>query len=281
VTVITPTDTVLTAPHIRIALDPFKLQDLLLQDSVVFQNQDSFLTYFKGLHIRMTGASQTMLGISLVTSVSGLTFYYDKDELMDREFKFLFTSASIKTVYMEHDYTGSLVGDALSADPEDAYWFVQGLSGVTTYMRVDGLDVLGDAIINEADLEFYATFPDGDMGQFYPPCPVVITQEKTDTSLIYSEDVIEALSRSLGIVNNTTFELLYGGNLEEVMAGPPAIYRYNVKLTHQVRDIYRGKQENVIYFNPFSKGDVPNRAVIFGPGHPTYAPRLRIYYTAL
>jgi hypothetical protein len=281
VTVFNPKDTFRLAPSFRIPLSVMKMDDLLQQDSSVFTNQDSFLNFFNGLHIRMTGANNTMLGFNLLNTVSGLSFYYDKDNVTDEEFRFIFTTGSIKTVYMEHDYSGSIVEPYLSSEPESDYWFVQGMSGVTTKMTIGGLDVLGDAIINQAELEVYCTFLPEDIPALYPPIDYLVTQELTDTSLVNSDDVIIALSRVTGNIRSEGYKTLYGGVLEKVSDGPPVVYRYNMKVTSQVRDIFQGKSENVIYFNPFEKANVPNRSVMFGPGHPEFAPRLRIYYTAL
>ncbi len=281
VTVISPTDTLRLPAHVRIPLSVTKMSELLVQDSSVFTNQDSFLNYFKGLHIRMTGANNTMLGFNLLNAVSGLTFYYNTQNSIKREFRFIFTSGSIKTVYMEHDYTGSFVESYLSPDPELDFWFVQGLSGVTTKMIIGNLNILGNAIINQAELEVYCTFPDGDIPAFYPPIPYLVTQEMTDTSIVNSIDVNLALARSTGNHTSPGYKIIFGGVLEKITEGPPAVYRYNMKVTAQVKDIFQGKKENIIYFNPFQKANVPNRSVMFGPGHPEYAPRLRVYYTGL
>jgi hypothetical protein len=281
VTVITPTDTTLYAPMVRIPLDVAQMADLLLQDSVVFTNQDSFLNYFNGVYIKMSSGANTMLGFDVVNALSGITFYYDKDTILNKEFKFIFTSGSVKTVHMEHDYTGSLVEQALTPDPEGDYWFVQGLSGVTTGMKVQGLDALGNAIINQAELDVYSTFPPGDNGAFYPPCPYIITQEKTDSSIVNSRDVIVALNLTSGNYTSDLFGTIFGGQLGVPDPGPPVVYKYTMKVTAQIKDIFAGTKENIIYFNPFNKGEVPNRSVIFGPNDPLYAPRLRIYYTEI
>jgi hypothetical protein len=281
VTINEPNDTFKLAPHVRIPLDLIKMNDLLLQDSNVFENQTDFLEYFKGLHIKMTGGTNSMIGFNLNNVVTGLSYYYDKGTSLDQEFKFVITPGSVKTVYMEHDYTGSIVGSALTPDPEVDYFYLQGLSGVTTNMRVDGLEAIGDAIINQAQIELYCTFPDGDMGELFPPCPNIITQEKTDTSLVNSEDVAIALALTGSSSTTESFIAIFGGALGPENPGPPMVYRYNMNVTNQIKDIYLGTQENIIYFNPFAKGNIPNRAVIFGPNHPTYAPRLRISYTAI
>ncbi len=281
VTINGPSDTFTLAPHVRIPLDLDKMGELLLQDSSVFENQDSFLNYFNGLHIKMADGSNSMLGFNLLNAITGLTYYYDKGSSTDLEFKFVITSGSVKTVYMEHDYTGSVVGTALSPDPETDFSYIQGLSGVATRMRVEGLEKIGNAIINQAQMEVFCTFPDGDNEALYPPPPYVITQEQTDTSLINSEDVAIALSLTGSSSTTDAFNRIFGGRLGARNPGPPVVYRYNMNVTNQVKDIYEGNKENIIYFNPFAKGNIPNRAVIFGPNHPTFAPRLRIAYTAL
>jgi hypothetical protein len=280
-TVFHPKDTTTYAPSIRIALNTGLMSDLLLQDESVFENQDSFLNYFNGLYIKMSSGNNTMIGFNLVSATSGLTYYYDKGTSEDLEFKFIFTTGSIKTVHMEHDYTGSPVADALTEDPEEEYFYVQGMSGVTTRMHLEGLDKIGTAIINQAEIELFCTFPNGDNGGFYPPCPYMITMEKTDTSLVISDDVAIALSLTGSSSTTESFNAIFGGKLTEIMPGPSVIYRYNMNVTNQVKSIHEGIQENIIYFNPFAKGNIPNRAVIFGPNHPTYAPRLRISYTAI
>jgi len=281
VTVSTPKGVTTYAASIRIALDTSKMKDLLLQDASVFENQDSFLNYFNGLYIKMSEGTNTMLGFNLLSTVTGLTYYYDKGTSENLEFKFVITSGSVKTVHMEHDYTGSAVAPALTAEPEEEYFYVQGMSGVTTRMRLEGLDEIGPAIINQAEIELFCTFPGGDNGGFYPPCPYIITQEKTDTTLVNSEDVAVALSLTGSSSTTESFNAIFGGKVTELVAGPPVVYRYKMNVTTQVTSIYEGNQENIIYFNPFGKGNIPNRAVIFGPNHPTYAPRLRISYTAL
>lgn len=281
VTVYRPTDTTRVAAHVRIPLDVTKMSELLLQDTVVFTNQDSFLNYFKGLHIKMTSGNNTMLGFNLLNSVSGLSYYYDKGTSTDLEYKLVMTSGSVKTVYMQHDYTGSPVSSALGPEPELDYSYVQGLSGVATYMTVEGLDLLQNAIINQAELELYATFPEGDVEALYPPCRYLITQEKTDTSIVNSEDVAIALAITGSSSTTESFNKIFGGKVGTRDPGPPVVYKYTMNVTNQIKDIYAGNQGNVIYFNPFGKGNTPNRAVIFGSNHPTFAPRLKITYTVI
>src|SRR5690606_12358555 len=178
-------------------------------------------------------------------------------------------------------YTGTPVQDALGPDPETEYWYVQGLSGPTTRLEIDGIPDLGNVGINQATLEFYATFPPGDMEALYPACPYLVTQEMTDTSLINTFDVTIALNRSTGNFMSETYERLFGGKRGEPDPGPPVVYRYSMVVTALIQDIYAGRKQNVIYFNPFDKGAFPNRAVIFGPGHPDFAPRLNVHYTPL
>ncbi len=281
ITVVRDTNEIDLPPSIRIPLSTSILGALTTQSSGTFTHQDTFLQFLNGLHIRMIGANNTMLGFNLLNSGSKLIYYFNNVGAIDQEFSFVFTTASIKTVYMEHDYTGSFAESSLLPEPETDYWFVQGMSGLTTHMTIGGLDALGNVIINQAELEVYCSFPNGDVPELYPPIPYMVTQEMTDTSIVNSIDVLVALSRTTGNYTSEGYKALYGGVLEKVADGPPAVYRYKMKVTAQVIDIYKEKKENSIYFNPFDKANVPNRSVMFGPGHPEFAPRLRIYYTAL
>ncbi|MEO6130828.1 MAG: DUF4270 family protein, partial [Saprospiraceae bacterium] len=282
VTIERPTDTFKIAPVVRIPLQTLLLNDLTQQDSSVYRRIDSFLNYFNGLYIKMTNVNNTMLGFDLVSAVSGMSVYYiPKGGTEEKQFKFIFTLASVKTVYMENDYSGTPVEAALSPEPENDYWYVQGMSGVTTTMTVGGLSDLGNVIINEADLEVFCSFPDGDDPALYPPLPFLVTQYATDTSLVNSFDVNIALARTSGNYYSTAYESFFGGVARKVTDGPPKVYKYSMKVTSQIKDIFEGKKENIIYFNPIDKGNVPGRSILYGPGSPLYAPRLRVYYTAL
>jgi hypothetical protein len=256
------------------------MEEIILNDTLL-ENQDSFLNHFNGLYIKMTNTENTMLGFNLLNAVSGVSVYYNIGDTIHEEFKLLFSPSYLKIVNMKHDYSGSMVGAALSPEPEIDYCFVQGLSGVTTKMTINNIQDLGNVIINQAEVEFYCTFPSIDNPALYPPCPFIISQYKTDTSLVTSMDVAVALFRSTGNYHSATYETLFGGNLEKVEEGPPVIYKYNMKVTNQVKDIYDGKKENIIYFNPIDKGNIPNRSVLIGPGDPVYHPRLKIYYTGI
>jgi hypothetical protein len=281
ITVTNAGDTIKSAPHIRIPLNVARFADLLLQDTVVFTHQDSFQNYFHGLYIKMTGANNTMLGISLLNSLSGMVFYYDTPVEENHIFKLVFTTGRVNCTHMEHDYTGSPVEAALAPEPESNYWYIQGMTGVRSKMKIEGLDLLPKAVINQVVLEVYATFPDGDNEGFYPPCPFMVTQDQTDSTLNYDNDVRIALAVAQGNHFSSVYDLLFGGKLGERNPGPPVVYKYEMKLTNRIKDILEGNKENILYFNPFSKSDFPDRAVLFGPNDPIYAPRLRVYYTVI
>jgi hypothetical protein len=252
-----------------------------VQEDTVYENQEKFVEFFNGLNIRMTSGSNTMLGFRLLNgSVSVLSFYYDGTS-QDQQVRLVFTTGYVKTVYMEHDYTGSVVEPYLNPEEESDYWFVQGLAGVTTKMVVEDLASIGNAIINQADLEVYGTYLNDDNPDFYPAIEYLVAQESSDSILVNSIDVNQALSRAQGNNLNPVFDFYFGGKVEQILPGPQAIFKYSMKVTAQVKDIFLGKKENIIYFNPFEKANVPNRSVMFGPGHPDYAPKLRIYYTSL
>lgn len=274
-------DTIKSAPHIRIPLDVSKFYDLLQQDSSVFTSQSAFQQYFHGIYIKMTGADNTMLGIALLNSLSGLTFYYDSQVEEDHIFKLIFNTFRVNMVHMDHDYSGSPVGAALDSSADNTNWYVQGMSGVKSYVTIDGLEQIPNAVINQAVLEFYASFPAGDDEVLYPPCTYLITQDQTDSTLNYDTDVRIALAVAQGNHLSSIFNLVFGGKRSDPIPGPPTVYKYEMKVTNKIKEIVAGNKENIIYFNPFSKQDYPNRAVLYGPNSPIYAPRLKVTYTVL
>lgn len=274
-------DTIKSAPHIRMPLDVSAFSDLLLQDSAVFTDQNKFQDYFHGIYIRMSGTENTMLGIALLNSLSGLTFYYDTPVEENHIFKLVFNTFRVNMVNFNHDYRGSPVGTALDLSSDNTNWYVQGMSGVRSYVTIDGLDQIPNAVINQAVLEFYASFPPGDDEVLFPPCNYLITQEQTDTTLNYDTDVRLALAVAQGNHLNSIFDLVFGGKRSDPIPGPPTVYKYEMKVTNKIKEIVAGNKENIIYFNPFSKADYPHRAVLLGPNNTIYAPRLRVTYTVL
>jgi hypothetical protein len=274
-------DTIKSAPHIRISLDTSRFSDLTKQDSLVYTSQSEFQRYFHGIYIKMSGTDNTMLGFALLNSLSGLVFYYDSPIQEDRIFKLIFNTFRVNMVNFNHDYRGSPVGTALDPSSDNTYWYVQGMSGVKSYVTIDGLDQIPNAVINQAVLEFYASFPPGDDEVLYPPCKYLITQEQTDSTLNYDTDVRIALSAAQGNHFNSIYDLVFGGKRSDPIPGPPTVYKYEMKVTNKIKEIVAGNKENIIYFNPFSKADYPNRAVLYGPNNPIYAPRLKVTYTVL
>jgi len=210
-----------------------------------------------------------------------MVFYYDTPVEENHIFKLVFTSARVNCTHMQHDYRGSAVGNILTPEPEAKYWYIQGMTGVRTKMKIEGLELIPDAVINQAVLEVYATIPEGDDDVLYPPCPYIVTQELTDDTLNYDMDVRVALAVAQGNHLNGVYNLLFGGKRGERIPGPPVIYKYEMKLTNKVKEILEENKENILYFNPFSKSDFPHRAVLFGPNDPIYAPKLRVYYTKI
>jgi hypothetical protein len=274
-------DTVKSAPHIRVPIDTSAFRELLAQDSSVFTDQSKFQDFFHGIYIRMSGADNTMLGIALLNSLSGMVFYYDTPIEEDHIYKMVFNTFRVNMVNFNHDYRGSPVGTALDPSPDNNNWYVQGMSGVKSYVTIDGLDQIPNAVINQAVLEFYASFPPGDDEVLYPPCNYLIAQEQTDSTLNYDTDVRLALAVAQGNHLNSIFDLVFGGKRSDPIPGPPTVYKYEMKVTNRIKEILAGNKENIIYFNPFSKEDYPHRAVLFGPNSTIYPPRLRVTYTVL
>ena len=273
--VILVVDTNMTAlvPHLRVPLNISMFDPIFdAKDTTALLNQDTLTAnYFNGFNIRITEANNSMYGFRLNSDLSGITVHYTKDSTQSVQ-KFGFEFNIAKTVHFEHDYSGSIVEPFIdNTELGDSLIFVQSLSGVNSVMNVGGLDSLGSALINHAEVQFYTAELPEDNLDLYPKVNQLITMQKDeDGALELSEDAFLALASS-------ALQVAFGGEIEAMdMSG---ISRYKMNVTGQLQDIFRGDRENAIYLTPFLKANLPDRVVIFGADHPEFAPRLRVAYT--
>lgn len=271
-------DSVRVPPMVRLPMAIQFVNDMISQDSSTFESADSFRLWLKGLHVRMTQADNRMLSFNLQDQFSELTIYYRNSfDTINSEISFIFTDlvgGGIHHTRFFHDYTGSEVQKFLdNPDLADSLLFVQGMAGVNVSVSMPGLMALDNILINKAELEFYvANIPD-DNTSWYPPVRQMINAvEDDDGDLVLSEDV-ELVIRRFGLLTP------FGGNLMDSDTTGVKPQRYVMNVTTSLQDIYKGRTENQYFITPFLKASVPNRVILYGPGHPEYPARLRLTYT--
>jgi hypothetical protein len=271
-------DSLRVPPMIRMQMAQQFIQSMLAQDSSTFESADSFRNWIKGLHFRATLVENTMLAFDLRSVYSEMTVYYNTGTDTS-EVNFGFTDglgAGIHHTRFTHDYTGSEAQKFLDNPAlADSLLFVQGMAGMDISISLPGLPNIDNILINKAELEFFAAEIPGDNLNWYPRIPQLINAvENEEGNLDFSEDVNIVLS---------LFSVLdpFGGDLIESDSTGASPKKYLMNVTTSLQDIYKGKTDNLFFITPFLKPNVPNRVMLYGPGHPTYPARLRLTYTVV
>ena len=269
-----PGDTSLVKAHMRIPMSDEFIEDLKSQTPATFEIDDSFASWFKGVQIVMSEGENTMLGIRLNDSQSGMTIYYsDSDSSFYSSYDFTFTGrllVHVQVAKFEHDYVGSAAEDFIDDwDLSDSLTFVQSFSGLNTEFEIVGLEDVENVLINQAILEFYvAELADDDL-ELYPETNQIQTRiENSEGRLINSRDVNLAIG-----AGDLSF---FGGELTEDDDGNK-VYRMNI--TASVQDILQGRAANSIFLSTFLKQNESSRVILYGPGHSDFPAKLRIVFT--
>lgn len=269
-----PEDTVRLAPHLRIPMDQSFIDDMVSQPDATFEFADSFANWLQGVHIEMSGGSNTMIGVSLNNALSGMTVYFSRaDSNFYDSYRFGFTglfNSHVQVAQFEHDYTGAVAEDYIGdADNSDSLIFIQSFSGLNTEFEVFRLESFENVLINEAILEFFvADLGEGDL-ELYPRTDRIQTKTMNgEGRLVNSIDVILAQSvNSIG---------LFGGTIVEDDDGN---LKYRMNITAGVQDIVQGRAPNEIFLSSYLKQNNPRRLVLYGPGHSEYPAKLSLTFT--
>ncbi|MEM1326612.1 MAG: DUF4270 family protein [Bacteroidota bacterium] len=289
----------LASTHMRIPLDKSLGERLLAVDTTVLRNDTLFLDFFKGLHIRMTNANNTMLGIDLSTEderfgiQSGIFFFYDtadSDENVPFEYFFPFTPLSryptVKFPTFEHDYTGTPIESSLDDETAERI-YVQGGSGVDVKLTLPDLSILEGTIINQAKLEL-TVVQIGDAINIDSPAPeqLLLFTERDDQLELINDFEVGVLS-----IGGNLLATAVGGDLM-VSERDSTLSGYSIFLSDQLQDIINGKADNELLLRvappinqsfrirqDATKGKRINWAVLGSDNHPEERLRARLTVT--
>lgn len=150
--------------HLRIHLDPSFGMTLINADaSGLLSSDDVFLSYFKGLYIKvntssLTTGTGTVLYTVMENSISGVTIYY-KELTTPKEYEFEFNSGGARYNDIKYDRSGTDVEAALNNGGVGESFYMQG-TALRAVIEVPNLmdfnyDSLGNPdpkVINRAEL---------------------------------------------------------------------------------------------------------------------------------
>lgn len=273
-------------PQLRLSVDinhPL-FTDILFKDESSFQyykNDTALLNVFKGVKVQVENPDPTDLMMAFKLSSSSLggmyLFYHTPNDTLF--YRFRINNDAAQMASFNHDYSGSFVEPYIDGTNDETdgeeYVFVQGMQGLNGKIRIPYTDGLQNAIINQAQLEItMATIP-SDI-TFYRDDPldqIFLSKRNEDGDLVTIADVQTA---ALG--GNLTG--IFGGNLVERTEDNMVIKTYTMNITEHLQDLINGLEENnELFITANAKAQSANRSILFGSGHPTYAPKLNVTYT--
>ena len=268
-------DSVLRTGTIRIPIDMAFGTDIVdwIQDTLVNTDIDdaSFAVDFNGLVIRATPSNDAMMAINLspasyTSDLSELALYYKQDTLENR--KYGFSVGLRKSMFIEHDYSGSVVEEAINGDFifGDSLLFLESLSGTNIEFDISNVQNIQDRLLNYAELELVVTdLMDYNMDN-YPPIQIALASTSDgDNNLTLVEDIA-----AIGFPND----------VEEFTEGTETYWRYTIPLTRYVQDVIKSVETgDNLTISAILKAHRPNRSIIFGPNHSTYPSKLKLTFT--
>ena len=252
-------------PHLRIRLSNDFAQRLLEPtESNVYQNNNSFKSYFKGLEVRPTSdpSNNSMLRFIAGDSLSKLTLYYtDNTSSTAKKQDFLTVSDYESVVKTNIDYTNTTV---LNNNPTDSVAYVQGLNGASVKVTFPTLGNLGKIIVNQAILSVYSVQP---LENTYPIPRRLILAEKIDTTYPYINDLSTSITDSH-----------FGGLPSQASEG---ITEYKMNLSRYMQRLANGYVRDSAAYLQVELVTLPNRIIINNQNSNAYKAKLSLTYTKI
>ena len=259
---------------IRIRLDQ-AFGENLLANPVALQNDTLIQELTNGLVIRSTPTGNSFFGmdnsIFLDDITNKLILYYSQGDTLQS--KHVLTLGGKGGMYIENDRTASTVADYLNNEEgSDTLLFISGLRNTGFQMELPYLEGLDDLLINYAEMEFYATTPEGSL-PYDKVAQIYALNVDEEGNRSYTRDL------NISIVNNLV--TYYDGTEKEVeQADGTIIQRYRINFTNELkRRIEEGDTASKILFVPALNTDRAYRSVLYGPGHSQYPAKLKITFT--
>jgi hypothetical protein len=262
--------------QLRMTLDKEWIQEIFDDTSLINSNAD-FQAYAPGLRISSTsGGSSTWgfaYGNSLNASSNIIKIYYTKDSI-PATYNIIVNGNGHN--YFNHDYVNSEVESFLNDEAKgDSLLFMQGLSGTEIELDLPFLEdsEYSDFLINQAELEFFVL---EDETFDIHGAVEAITMSKFDESgnLIVIEDAF--LDFSTDILQDFTFD----GTLGSREVDGLRVKKYSAFITiYTMERLSENSPFNRIRILPRNKSILPNRSIIYGPGHSTYPMKFKLNYS--
>ncbi len=228
-----------------------------------------------GLSISSVPSSgNSMIGLNLnrATNLSALEVYYTDRIGVKRTYRYFLDE--VRHQMFSVDPSGSVVEgfldqEILAGDP----LFIQGLNGVITEIDISSVAQLQDKLINQVELRLFLddNYP-GDNRLLFLTAPSIVATKASNGTAV--EDLLIAFT---GFAGDSGVSQLFGGSLQDSLRGNELGYSMN--LTAYAKEVQKGREDGIIHLELLNRISTPRRTILFGPGHSSLAPELRVTYT--
>lgn len=256
---VNPVDSTQKKPVIRIPLSKTYGSEKFIAKSgtSVLENNDNFLTYFKGLYVLAEGVSNngSVVYVDMLDAWSCLTLYYHNKEKKGLKHSFIIKEAAARFTSINHfdygDAHTSLKKQILDKDYTEVEekLYVQASGGVKTLLRFPHLKAMFEnqkVVINKAELVI--TRSDDDYSVFFQP-PAL--------DMYYKKDSMASTSYYLPdfLIGSDYFGGTYNTNKQE----------YRFRITQYVQNLIMGDTEDYpLHLVVKGAATKANRMVFYG-----------------
>lgn len=257
--------TIVEVPQIRVPMST-EFIDWFQQE--VINSDQEVLEVLKGLKIKPTEENIFLTSVNFdVNAGTRFRMYYNQSD-SSRIYDYIISAPAFNLI--EADQTGAPVTAAFdNYDRGDSILYLQSIQGTQVELDLSNLSSLKDTYINEVQLVLTLVEHNvGDLGHFEPIPNLKASVFTSDGVFEYIEDIV---TNDLNGI-----ELLFGGNIS---ASDQETMQYTMNITKFVKNNLQenGEIEPIFLNNFFER--LPNRSVIFGPGHMLYPMKLKVTYT--
>jgi Domain of unknown function (DUF4270) len=262
-------DTIKLAPHLRIRLDDNLGESLLNPtDSTIYANNNKFKEFLKGLHIKSTSNSSSIIRFLPAGAQTRMILYYtqDVDGVPTRKsFSFLVNEDIESVLTTKHNYSS---GTVLANSATDSLVYAQGLNGVLVKTRFPTIANLGRIVVNKAELVFSS--PTGGSTEATLPKQMIAAYFSPSTE---KYELVDDLQTSLRRLSSYA---LFGGGLEADNNNP---YSYKMNLSQFFQKIVDNEiADSSVYLQTLTILE-PHQLSIGSPQSQGFKPQLRLTYT--
>ncbi len=245
--------------QLRIQLDTLVAKSLLteaMSGNGTFDDNDSFISFFKGLHIKTNNPSQMpgeggVFYFNLNDPASKLTIYYTQDG-EQKTFDFLINSSCADFNHVDIDNSGTFVESVLNDTvPGQVQYYAQSY-GSRAVVEIPGLDnIPSTAIIHKAVLDLPVAY---------------------ETGSVYSTGLKISVAT---LIDNKLFSINTAGDYSEYTKS------FEIDLRTYIQAIVNNEVENTgIILSPLLHNTSADRIIFNGPSTTNKAkPKLSILYT--